>query len=281
MKRRYAILIILTVTTVVFLGTGAPCRAAEHGERPRREFQRREMSDEMVERMLEQLAERNPEKAKELKELREKDPEKFRAEFRRTMRELRQEFGGQRRERSHRERRGEHGGPGRGMRMRERYAEHLEWLEKNYPEEAKKLAELQKEKPELYMKQMAISLRKYRRIQEAEKDNPKLAKVLKEDLALKGKRNRLVRKIRAEENEDEKKKMTEELEKILNKRFDLILQRKQIAYEQLSEKLEKLKEEVKKSKESIEKWNDPKLKDEKVKTRLKELVTGEGKFRWE
>ena len=167
------------------------------------------------------------------------------------------------------------------MRMRERYAEHLEWLEKNYPEEAKKLAELQKEKPELYMKQMAISLRKYRRIQEAEKDNPKLAEVLKEDLALKGKRNRLVRKIRAEENEDEKNKMTEELEEILNERFDLILQRKQIAYEQLSEKLEKLKEEVKKSKESIEKWNDPELKDEKVKTRLKELVTGEGKFRWE
>jgi len=281
MNRRYAILIILAVTTVVFLGTVAPCWAAEESERPRRESRGGQMPDEMVERMLEQLAERNPEKAKELKELREKDPEQFRAEFRRTMREFRQEFGGERRERSRRERRGEHGGPGRGMRMRERYAEHLEWLEKNYPEEAKKLAELQKEKPELYMKQMAISLRKYRRIQEAEKDNPKLAEVLKEDLALKGKRNRLVRKIRAEENEDEKNKMTEELEEILNERFDLILQRKQIAYEQLSEKLEKLKEEVKKSKESIEKWNDPELKDEKVKTRLKELVTGEGKFRWE
>jgi len=289
MNRCYGILIILAAITVVFLGT-APCRAAEEGERPRREFRGGQMSDEMVERMLGQLAERNPEKAKELKELREKDPEKFRAEFRRAMREFRGEFTGQRAGRGAREGRGEPGGPGgpaevrgpgRGMRMREMYAEHLEWLEKNYPEEAKNLAELQKENPELYTKRIAISFRKYREIQEAERDNPKLAEILKKDLELRGERNRLVRRIREEKDENEKNKMTKELEEIVNERFDLILQRKQIAYEQLSQKLEKLKEEVKKSKESIEKWNDPKLKDEKVKTRIKELISGEGKFRWE
>ncbi len=290
MNRRYAIMIILAVATVVFLAAAVPCRAAEEGERPRREFQGGQMPDEMVERMLEQLAERNPEKAKELKELREKDPEKFRAEFRRTMREFREAFGGQRGGRGGREERGERRGPrgpgeprgpGRGMWMRERYAEHLEWLEKNYPEEAKKLAELQKEKPELYMKQMAISLRKYRGIKEAEKENPELAKVLKEDLALKGKRNRLVRKIRASKDNEEKEKLAEELEEVISDRFDLILRRKQIAYEQLLKKLEKLKKEVKRSEASIEKWKDADLKGEKVKTRLKELVTGEGKFRWE
>jgi hypothetical protein len=131
------------------------------------------------------------------------------------------------------------------------------------------------------MKRIAISFRKYREIREAERENPKLAEILKQDLELRSQRNRLIRKIRAEENQDEKDKLAEELEEVLSKRFDIILQRKQIAYEQLSEKLEKLKEEVKKSKASIEKWNDPKLKDEKVKTRLKELVSGEGKFRWE
>ena len=284
MNRRYGILIILAVTMVVFLTVAVPSRAAEESERPRRALRRGQMPDEMVNRMLEQLEESNPEKAKELKELREKDPERFRAEFRRAMRGLRSQFPGQREGREPREGREEHGGRrgfGREMRMREMYAEHLEWLEKNDPEEAKKLTELQKENPELYMKRMAISFRKYREIREAERENPKLAEILKQDLELKGKRNRLVRKIRAEENQDEKDKMAKELEEILNKRFDLILQRKQIAYERLSEKLEKLKEEVKKSKESIEKWNDPKLKDEKVKTRLKELVTGEGKFRWE
>lgn len=284
MNKRYGILIILAVTTVVFLTAAVPSRAAEESERPRRTFRRGQMPDGMVERMLGQLAERNPEKAKELKELREKDPEKFMAEFRKTMRELRERFPRQRAGRGAREERGERGGrrgAGRERRMRERYAEHLEWLEKNYPEEAKKLAELQKENPELYMKRIAISFRRYREIREAERENPKLAEILKQDLELKGKRNRLVRKIRAEENQDEKDKMAKELEEILSKRFDLILQRKQIAYERLSEKLEKLKEEVKKSKESIEKWNNPKLKDEKVKSRLKELVSGEGRFHWE
>jgi len=205
MNRRYAILIILAVTTVVFLGTVSPCSAAEETERTRREFRGEQMPDEMVERMLEQIAEQNPEKAKELKELREKDPEKFRAEFRRTMRELRGTFRGQRPGRGDREGRGERRGPrgpgeprgrGREMRMREMYAEHLEWLEKNYPEEAKELTELQKENPELYNKRIAISFRKYREIQEAERDNPKLAEILKQDLELRGERNRLVRKIR-------------------------------------------------------------------------------------
>lgn len=284
MNRRYVTLIILSVTTIVFLAAAVPSIAAEKSERPRRDFRMGQMPDEMVERMLNQISERDPAKAKELKELREKDPERFMAEFRKTLREHRERFPGQRVSRGTREGRGERGGrrgAGREMRMRERYAEHFEWLEKNYPEEAQKLTELQKENPELYMKRMAISFRRYREIREAERENPKLAEILKQDLELKGQRNRLVRKIRAEKNEDEKNKMAKELEEILNKRFDLILQRKQIAYEQLSEKLEKLKEEVKKSKESIEKWNAPKLKDEKVKTRLKELVTGEGKFRWE
>jgi len=284
MNRRYVILIILVVTTVVFLTSAVPSKGAEESERPRRALRRGQMPDEMVGRMLEQLEESNPEKAKELKELREKDPERFRAEFRRAMRGLRSEFPGQREGRGPREggeERGGRRGRGREVRMREMYAEHLEWLEKNYPEEAKKLTELQKENPELYMKRIAISFRKYREIREAERENPKLAEILKQDLELKGQRNRLLRKIRAEENQDEKNKMAKELEEILSKRFDVILQRKQIAYEQLSEKLEKLKEEVKKSKESIEKWNDPKLKDEKVKTRLKELVSGEGKFHWE
>ena len=318
MKARYIILLVLVVT-VTLLGATIPCRAAEGGERPSREFQRREMTDEMVERMLEQIAERNPEKAKELKELRKKDPDKFQVEFRNAMREFRERFREQRGPRADQQGRferrgmpaargGEHGGLGggrrgrtsgpvgpggpgeerggqRGMRMRERMrereAEHLEWLEKNFPEEAKKLAALKEENPELYRKQMAISLKKYGGIKEAEKENPELAKVLKEDLALKGKRNRLVRQIRTSKDDEQKEKLTEELEEIISDRFDLIVRRKQIAYEQLLKKLEKLKKEVKKSEAAIEKWKNADLKNEKVKARLEELVSGSGKFRWE
>lgn len=309
MKTRHAILLVLAVVTVVLLGATIPCSAAEPGERPRREFRRREMTDDMAERILAQMAERYPDRAEVLRQLRKKDPEKFRDELRKVMRELRGEFGERRGAGTERQGRlgygehgggagggyggGEHGRPGRpgmggagqrgprGMRMRERYTEHLEWLEKNYPEKAKKLAELKKEKPELYMKQMAISLKKYRGIKEAEKENPELAKVLKEDLALKEKRNRLVRRIRASKDDEQKEKLAEELEKIISDRFDLILRRKQIAYEQLLKKLEKLKKEVKNREAAIEKWKDAELKNEKVKARLKELVSGSGKFRWE
>ncbi|MHC4396127.1 MAG: hypothetical protein ACYS1A_10785 [Planctomycetota bacterium] len=299
MKTRYAMMLVLLVSMVVLLGTTAPCEAAEEEERPRREMRGRELTDEMAERILERLAERDPEKAKELKELREKDPEKFKAELRKIMREFRERFGGQRGSRSERQgrfgrddtRRGGPGGPrgegrtgrGRSMRerMRERETEHLEWLEKNYPEEAKKLAELKEKNPELYRKQLAISMKKYRRIKEAEKENPKLVKVLKEDLELRAKRNRLVRRIRAAKDDNEKKELAKDLEDVIRSRFDLIVQRKQIAYEQLLEKLEKLKKEVKQSEASIEKWKNTKLKNEKVEARLKELVSGNGKFRWE
>jgi HlyD family secretion protein len=57
----------------------------EDGRRPEgREF---ELTDEVIERMMGNLEETNPEKAEELKKLQESDPEKFKTELRRVMRE--------------------------------------------------------------------------------------------------------------------------------------------------------------------------------------------------
>jgi flagellar motor protein MotB len=122
-------------------------------------------------------------------------------------------------------------------------------------------------------------LKKYRRIFEAEKENPELAKVLKEDLELKEKRNKLLRRIRASTNDAEKKRLTKELEEVVSSRFDLIVKRKQIEYEQLSKKLEKLKEQVKRSEAEVEKWEN--VKDKEVKQRLEELISRAEKFNWE
>ena len=60
--------------------------------------------------------------------------------------------------------------------------EHIEWLEQNYPDEAKKLAELREKDPGLYMRKLGLSLKKYGKIAEASRENPQLAEVLKEDL---------------------------------------------------------------------------------------------------
>ncbi len=59
----------------------------EGGERPQgRQFQ---LTDEMINRIMARLAEADPEKAKELEQLRKSDPEKFKAELQQSMQSMR------------------------------------------------------------------------------------------------------------------------------------------------------------------------------------------------
>ena len=51
-----------------------------------------QLTDEMIDRMLEGMAKFNPEKAKELKELRKSDPEKLKEELKKEMEQMRQRF---------------------------------------------------------------------------------------------------------------------------------------------------------------------------------------------
>ena len=172
-------------------------------------------------------------------------------------------------------------GQEKGMWMREREANHLKWLEKNYPDDAGKLAELKKKNPELYFKQLMHSMRTYGKIEEAEKDNPQLAEVLKSDLQLRREQDKLLGKIKDAATEKEKKQLSEELEKTVGSRFDFIVKRKQIEYEMLLKRLEKLKEDVKKSEATVEKWKDQKFKNDAVKSRTEELLSRSEKFQWD
>jgi hypothetical protein len=167
----------------------------------------------------------------------------------------------------------------RKERMAERQTEYIEWLKKNYPDEAEKLAQAKKDSPELYWKKLMLSMRKYGRIEEASIENPKLAEVLKEDLVLNEKQNELVGKIKATTNENEKKELTKKLEEITSQRFDSIIKKKQIEYEQMRERLEHLQKRVQESQAEIEKWKA--TKSEKVKDRLQELMSGTEKFQWD
>lgn len=299
MKTSATIILALSMAIAYVLTTALPCGAAEKEQKdiwsddePRIGPKRWELTAETIKRVMSRLAETNPARAKELERLREKNPEKFKAEIRRVMHE---QFGKRFKEQMGQKpgpkpgpgqvRAGpRRGGPAREPRetmrerMRERHTEYLEWLEKNYPEEAKKLAELKEKKPELYMRQLMLGLRKYGKIFEASKENPKLAEVLKEDLILKQKRDKLLGKIKTAGEDDKRKELTEQLEEIVSDRFDLIVKRKQIAYEQLRKELEELKERVKQSEADVERWKE--LKDEKVKERLKELINLTEKFNW-
>ena len=306
MKKSYGKILVLAIITAILLTAPLPAVAVEKEkesiwleQEPDWGHRRFELTQETIERMMGQLKEVNPARAQELEKLREKDPEKFKAELRKAMREQhRKRFGEHREQRQQRTGRrswerpdmrmrpgkpGEPAGqPHREMtreRLREKHAEYIEWLEENYPQEAEKLSELREKKPELYMRRVWLSKKQYGRIAEAAKENPKLAEVLKEDLELKKERDKLCRKIRSVSDDKKKKELIAQLEEIVGARFDFIVKRKQLKYEQLRKKLEELKKQVKQSQAEVEKWKG--AKDEKVKERLEELISQTEKFNWD
>ncbi|MHC4172564.1 MAG: hypothetical protein ACYTBX_00970 [Planctomycetota bacterium] len=224
-----------------------------------------ELTDEEIDRILKGLKESDPAKAKELAELREKDPEKFREELRRHGRE---EFGKIIRERIN------------NWRER-RQAEFIIWLEKAVPKEARELTKLKERNPDLYAEKFDLVWKKYARIFEEGRRNPELADVLLEDLKLQKRREELLKKIKAANSDKEKKKLAAELEEVVADRFDLIVRRKQIAYEQLLKRLEELREHVRESRGEIAKWRSDEFKKENVKKRTKELFEETPKLRWD
>jgi len=287
MKTGWKVILVSLAAAIMLLAAQSPCRGAEKDDAnnvwvedgPARPNMPLELTDEKVEQSMEWLEENNPQQAQKLTQLRKDDPEKFRQELRETSRE---QFGKKVREHAgQKPPREPLMGQEKGMWMREREADHLKWLEKNYPDDARKLAELKKKNPELYFKQLMHSMRAYGKIEEAEKDNPQLAEVLKSDLQLRREQDKLLGKIKDAATEKEKKLLSEELEKTVSSRFDFIVKRKQIEYEMLLKRLEKLKEDVKKSESTVEKWKDQKFKNDAVKSRIEELLSQSEKFQWD
>jgi len=232
--------------------------------------------------LIKRIEQVNPEKAEMLRKLLKEDPERFREELRKpsnrsdvTRRHTQQGLYGS-------------GGRGKGgswghTRMRaDNTEEFLQWLEQDYPDDAKKLAEVkQGNKPEIYKRLLALKRSRYGRIFETSKRNPELAKVLKEDLQLQRQRNRLLRQIRSTKDEVKKKELTSRLREVVSRRFDVVVQKKQIEYEQLLKKLEALKERVKKSKAAVDKWTNIKFKEKNVNTRVEKLVSRPEEFDWD
>ena len=242
-----------------------------------------ENSDEAIDHIMRRIKETDPNKADELTKMRQSNPEKFRDEIRKIMRER---LGGKMRERMGQRDTGPMVplGPMGPLDefeiMHDRSVEYLEWLKKNDPNEAKELTKLKAENPELFMRKVMLGYKKYGRIIEAAKENPELAKVLKENLALNAERDKLLGKIKAATNENEKKSLIKELGNVLDRKFDVILKRKQISYQQLLKKLDELKQEIKKSEANVEKWKDPAFKKESVKKHLEELIAETEGFEW-
>ena len=225
----------------------------------------RELSNDVIDKVLKGMQARDPAKAKQLTELRKKDPERFKAEIREQGRPELEQISRDRYE----------------SRRLERTAKFLEWLKANYPRDEEALAKLKNGDPQLYARNLDRLTNQYGYIFEAESSNPELGRVLKEDYELKRKADELCRQIRSEKSDAKKQTLGTELQDVIAKRYDLIVRRKEIAYEQLLKKLEDLEKNVRASKAEMEKWRDARVKQENVKQRTQELIGTKVRFKWD
>jgi hypothetical protein len=246
-----------------------PGEGPERGPRRGPGMGRFDLTNEEIDRILMGLKERSPEKAKELEQMREKDPEKFQQELRiHAFEELGKIFM-ERREKLEEKWR------------QQRRAEFVEWLQKNMPNEAEELAKLKDRNAELYGKKYDLAWRNYGRIFDTSRHSPELAEILLEDFGLQKRTEELSAKIKTARNEKDKKKLTAEMEEVVGLRYDLIVRKKQLAYEWLLKRLEELQNHVKESRAEISIWQDPKTKAENVKERVEYLLEEKKGFSWD
>jgi hypothetical protein len=248
---------------------------------PMAEFEKnRPMSQEDIANILEQIKQEDPNKAAKLEKLRKENPILFRMEIRRYAHPRGAEPDSAESNRPHNR-------PGEMDLMgREKIREHMQakenelmtWLQKNDPAKAKELEALKEKDPPAYTRRIMLEMKNYRQIIETEQTNPALAEVLKKDLVLKQKRNELLDQIKGTTDEAKKKELTAQLKTVVSDRFDLIVQKKQLRYEELKKKLEELQQNVKNSQTELE--NIKSKKTQQVDQQLKDLLDNSEKIDW-
>ncbi len=175
MKTYGTTLVLMMASALLF--TALPCGATEKddgnfrlNDKPKQDHRRFELTDERIERIMGRLAKNDPNKAKELKQLRQDDPKKFKAELRETMRE---KFGKRFGQDNMRERPGR---MSRGRNMREQTGKRFDGrkrfeltderierimgrLAENDPNKAKELEQLRQKDPKKFKAELKETMR--------------------------------------------------------------------------------------------------------------------------
>ena len=94
-------------------------------------------------------------------------------------------------------------------------------------------------------------------------------------------KHKILRKLKGTADEEEREQLTAKLQTVISKRFDVILKRKKLAYDQMLRKLRELQKEVKKNKAELDKHKDPDYKNKNVKARLQKLIEQTEEFNWD
>jgi tRNA/tmRNA/rRNA uracil-C5-methylase (TrmA/RlmC/RlmD family) len=163
--------------------------------------------------------------------------------------------------------------------MRRRNDEFIEWLRENFPSEAEKFDIAAGKDPDMAFRDLMPVVMKYRDIFEAEKKNPELATLMKNDIELHERRNEVLQVLKATEDEAEKDKLQAELEQIIAARFDLILEKRRLRCQELRDRLKQLAEEIEKQEADIEELNSQ--RDEQIEKRIEQLISSQDKALWD
>ncbi|MCK5000231.1 MAG: hypothetical protein KAS23_11875 [Anaerohalosphaera sp.] len=295
---KYRMLMAIAVVAIVATMSVNICYAEEMKEDiwqdgSPRQSRPPEMTPEQMKEFIDGLAKGDKALVDKLNKLREDSPEKFREEVRNLMRQksgggpkgpgTQQGPGGREGSGPARKGSGPAGdGPRRGgwshERMKAEHDAYIKWLEENYPKEAKQLEITRKDDPDNYIRRFWSSRRKYGQIMDLEKRNPELAEVLKEDMALQQSRDKILKTVRDAKGK-QLEKITAQLKKIVGRRFDLIVIKKRLKYEELKKRIEHLQKEVAEQEAELSKLNGQ--KKTQTAERLKELFNTAEKITWQ
>ena len=111
----------------------------------------------------------------------------------------------------------------------------------------------------------------------AQKNNPKLAEVLKKDIELIDERDNILKALLTAKPAD-RTDLILQLEEIVSARFDIIIEKKQLKYQELQDKLEKMRKDVELQRKELQKLKSK--KDQTTKQRVEELLTEIEKLNW-
>lgn len=153
----------------------------------------------------------------------------------------------------------------------EQEKETLEYLQKEFPEEAKRFENLKVMRPEVYHAALSKYYARLKIMQSIKQTDPERYEELVKERELDARSRDLARQYRASSDDTERKKISAELEQLLYQIFE---------YRQLNRKAEI--ERIEKKLEELKKENALRLenKDEMVKRQLAKLLGKQSELEW-
>ena len=231
------------------------------------------LTDRRIDQFLERLSKTNPRRANELKALRTAQPEQFRIQIRDEMTSRFFQSASQSVRTRPAPDTAAASDPQHPVKPGEELLELIAWLEQNFPRQAEEL----KTVPAPSAERIAELVGRFEPVMRAEHQNPPLAAIMKDDIAIQMQNDELLMDLQYA-NEQEREAIIKELEKLTSQRFDLIVRKREIQYEQLRQRLEKLQQNLEKQKADLDKLKA--TKEKTITDRVQDMVEYTRKANW-